>query len=451
MKTKKTMQGWILTLLFFSLVVVASLQVRTIPNSDSFYATPCDNSDYSNLVTLTTFPVDLDLLFWSDNLTIRNQHLNALGNGSWGWILTPWGGHFISGHHEGADKWYLYANRYLEVRAPHDGQFQPEPQIGNGSIIQIKGNDVVVDLGVDIQIGQDCSVGFGHIFLLESIFTEIQTTGSYSCVEGELLGYTPGMWALDFYYYYGESYESICPYPALSLDLQNQVDYYFSLQYERAKIGGVYPESDLCVPLDIGIENTVWGVWRYQTGPYDSYYENLDHFGRYELSFITFLSRDLTNLETFYKDPKDGSTNLTAATIGLFKDGQSATEIPGYLSIGECLVEQVQGNYTEGILKLVTHWSSDWEPSNTSLYAKIRINKGQEGYRDDLLTIEYFANLLDAQAGFTQNNLTYKRFFPYWDSYAPSSQKFTIPFYQFFSGSICVIIAFVIISKRKSP
>lgn len=415
MKVRNSIHSLSITLLFFSFLYISSNQFNVTTSSEAFLKNNCSNSTYSNLVTLNTFPVDLDLLFWSDNLTVRNQKLNNLGNGSWGWILTPWGGHFISGHHEGADKWYLYAERYLEVYAPHDGQFQHSISIGNGTIIQIKSNNVVVDLGVGIDIGPDCSLGFGHIFLLETIYNEIQTTETYHCTEGELIGYTPGPWALDFHYYYGENYVSICPYPALSTNLQVKLGYYYTLQYERAKISGVHPESEICNPYEIPIENTAWGVWQYQSGPYDSYYEGLEDFGLYQPSFITLFSRDFANPETFHKDPKDNTKNLTEDTIGLFKDGQAATNIPEYPAIGECLVEVVQGDSTDGILKLITHWSSDWGPGNTSIYAKVLVENGQEGYVDDLLTIEYFDNLVDAQSEFTPDKLTYERFIPWWD------------------------------------
>ena len=448
MTLRNSIQGLSMLLLFCSFMWASSSQVNIMTNTESFHNNSSDNSEYSNLVTLNTFPVDLDLLFWSDNLTIRNQNLNALGNNSYGWMLTPWGGHFISGHHEGADKWYLYADRYLEVRASHDGQFQSNPWIGNGSIIQIEGNDVVVDLGVGIDIGQDCSLGFGHIYLLESIFNEIQATDTYYCTEGELIGYTPGEWALDFHYYYGENYESICPYPALSTNLQVKLGHYYTLQYERAKISGVHPESHICVPTDISIENTAWGVWQYQSGPYNSYYEGLTDIGLYEPSFITFFRRDLTNPETFHKDPKDKLKNLTEDTIGLFKDGQHATDIPEYPSIGECLVESIQGNSTDGIFELITNWLSDWGPGNSSIFTKVSINKGQVGYEDDILTIEYFDNLIDAQLGFTGNNITYKRFLPYWaDSTSTNETGYKQIIFTILG--LGVFIVFTIIRKRK--
>lgn len=447
MKNRKLIQCLNFFILFLLITWFSSSYINVSTNSETLFVDGDEQSPYSNLVTLNTFPVDLDLLFWADNLTMRNQNLNALGNGTHGWMLTPWGGHFHSGHHEGADKWYLYGNRYLEVVAPHDGQFESNPHVGNGTITQIKGNDVVVDLGVDIDIGQDCTIGLAHINLLESIYNEIENTGTYVCTEGELLGYTPGPWALDFHYYINK-YEGICPFPALSTNLQVKLGYYFTLQYERAKIGGTFPESNICVPLEISIENTVWGVWQYKTGPYDSYFASIEDIGYYQPGFLTVFNREFVNPETFHKDPKDNTKNLTEDTIGILKDGFTATDIPEYTSVSECLIELVQGNSSDGIFELINNYISEWGPGNTSVFAKFSIIKGQASSDDDLLEIEYFDNLVDAQVGFTADKIIYDRFYENWYLNPTGSASFkTITSVMLFLELFIVLVFF---RKRKT-
>ena len=371
----------------------------------------CSNlvEDY---VEISTFPVDLDLLFWSDNLSVREEKLNKLGNGTYGWIITPWGGHFISGHIEGADKWYLYSDRHLEVYAPHDGNFE-DITVQNGSVIQINGNDVVVDVGLLIDIGRDCSIHFGHLCILKSIYDKIESENKYSFSENELIGYTilypDGPAALDFRYQY--KYCSVCPYPYLSSELQSKVSTLYNLQYERAKIGGTFPESKLCNNLSIRIENTVWSVWEYHTGPYDDYFEDLDDRYIYEVSLCTILNRNFTNPETFHKEPQDHVSNLTDIVVGVYTDLGGAGEIPGYDAVGLSLVELEEGNFTNGILKLISQefWNGEVE-SNQTIYAKISIEKQDIGADDDILTIEYFSNLSDARAGFTDACIKYTRY-----------------------------------------
>jgi len=195
----------------------------------------------NSLVVLDTFPVDLDLLFWEDDLSIRAQYLNMIGNSSFGWMVTPWGGHYVSNHIEGADKFYLYAYRHIEVYAPADGSFMEAGGlvILNGTIDNFHGIDVITDVRLSIDIGEDCAIVFDHLDLLKSINDEINNTNSYDFVEGELIGYTPGDNALDFVYYQGKGFRSICPYNALSVSLQTQFANYFDMQYQRAKICGL--------------------------------------------------------------------------------------------------------------------------------------------------------------------------------------------------------------------
>jgi hypothetical protein len=444
---KKSLAQCLNLFVLFLLIFWFSNQINISANSKQLFVKGCDFNPYSNLVTLNTFPVDLDLLYWNDNLTNRNHNLNLLGNGSNGWIIPPWGGHFTTVHHEGQDKFYLYANRYLEVVAPHDGQIVVEQVSGDITTTQIKGNDVVVDYTIHINIGQDCSLKFGHILLLESIYDELQITDSYAVTEGELVGYTPGENALDFHYLYGKYDQNLCPYTALSTNLQVKLGYYHTLEYQRAIIGGTHPESHICVPLEVSIENTVWGVWQYNTGPYGSFYDGKDTLELYQPGFLTIFSRDFANDETFYKNPIDNTKNLTEDTIGILTDGSTMTDIPEYTSMGKCLIELVQGDSSDGIFELFTVCISEWGPINTSLFAKFSIIEGKEGSNDDFLEIEYFNNLIDAQAGFTSDKITYDRFHEnYYLNRGNLGYQPIISVIFFLE----IIVAVIIIRKRKS-
>jgi len=75
---------------------------------------------------LNTFPIDLDILGCYDNLSLRNEILNLMGNGSTDFFIRPWGSHFTYIHIEGSDKWAHLVNRIVQVRAPCDGELNFE-------------------------------------------------------------------------------------------------------------------------------------------------------------------------------------------------------------------------------------------------------------------------------------------------------------------------------------
>jgi hypothetical protein len=354
---------------------------------------------------IETFPVDLNLLFWSDNITIRNQTLDSLASGGFGWILTPWGGHFISGHVEGADKWYLYAARRIEVRTPLAGTLE-DLKIADGTVFDVNGTAVVKDVGLNIDLGNDYYIQFGHLDILKNISDIIDSTDSYSFSENEFVGYTPDPWALDFYFSYKHC--NICPYPYLSPELQSNLTEFYNLQYHRAKIGGTHPESNLCNNMSIEIENTIWSVWWYDHGPFDSYFNAVEWNMGFDASPLTLLNRNFTNPETFHKDPRNHSESLSEDVIGVFSDG-IGQDIPEYTKIGASLIELVEGNHTTGILKLMPYENEEWG-WNVTAYARFCVIQQNQDMEDDLLTIEYFPSLPAAQSGFTEDNITYTRY-----------------------------------------
>jgi hypothetical protein len=367
--------------------------------------------DIADYVELDTFPVDLNLLFWEDQPLIQAENLNLIGNGSHGWMLTPWGGHFISNHFEGADKWYFYCGRPLEIIAPIEGKVK-NYRINDGTPSEILGNDVITDVRLEINIGDGFSIRFEHLTILSTLHEEVKD-GHYTFTKGELLGY-PTVWGpdlvtIDFHYLYKG--KNICPYPAFSPEIQAEILEKFNMQYERAKIGGAFPESRLCNPYDIYLPNTIWGVWEYKSGPFDSILNSERVFG-FQPGGFTLLNRNLTNPETFWRDPINMSQNLSAQVIGIFRDG-TGDSVPGYSKIGNSIVEQAEGDEHQGILKLTTIDTWDWG-SNTTLFMRYALELNREKLKDDELRIEYFDNLLDAQTGFTpEGEIYYLRFLGY--------------------------------------
>ena len=415
----------------------------------------------NSLVVLDTFPVNLDLLFWEDDPSVLAASLNTIGNYSNGWIITPWGGHFVSNHIEGADKFYLYANRYLEVYAPADGSLDGDVYVGNGAIDNFHGNDVITDTSFTIDLGSDCYVGFGHLHLLKSVFDVIDSSGDYNFTEGELIGYTPGSWALDFLYYQGLNFKSINPYKALNTSLKEHFTFYYNMQYERATKSGLHPESIIENEYYIHINNTLWGVWVHNTSRFDSIIDIETDVSQYQPNLITALHRNLTNPETFYRNPINRIYNLTSDVIGLFTDNAAAEQIGDYVMVGNNLVKQISGDELNGILEFRVFGDSDWGSSNTTIFARYEVNAFDATYTDDILTIEYYDDLLDAEAGFTLNNITYTRFTPNWDTYifpvntptiTPADPTTEESNYSFFLGQTILFVSFVVllcVQKKK--
>ena len=403
-------------------------------------------------IELTTFPIDLDLLFYQDNLTILNYILNDVGNHSTIWPVTPWNGHFHSSHAEGADKWYLYSFRRLPARAIHNG-VSKELTIQNGSIINYDSQELVSDTGLTIDIGNDFSVLYGHIDLLKPIYDEIQSSGTYSFIENEIIGYThnwTSFFTIDFHLMY--KYHNICPLEFLSTELRNDLLNYYNLIYERAKISGLYPESKICNNHTIEIENTVWGVWEYNSGFWDEEYYNPDVYPLFGV--WTIFNRNFSNSETFYRDEKNPSLNLTDDVIGAFTES-IPDEFNGYKKLDQCLIKFVEGDYEVGILEFINHWINDWGPKNTSVFAKFSLAKNGVDPSDDILTLEFFTDLVSAQTGFTNDNLTLARYYHYYtdDLTSPMLGPIAEKVLFFLLGisilTVIIVIPVIIVRRRN--
>lgn len=404
-------------------------------------------------VILNTFPVNLSMLFWEDDLAMQTEMLNIIGNSSTGFMINPYGGHFVSSHLFGALKWYMYAYRYIEVYAPHAGTSTGDLVILNGTIDNNHGNDVVTNVGITLDIGNDCYLDFAHLNLLKTVFDEQENTGSYDFEEGELIGYTPGPNGLDFIYYTTEAFIPICPYYALSSSLQEEFEYYYDLQYQRFIASGRYPESNIDNGNSCRINNTAWGEWQHNSSKFNPWFENENDTTRYHQSVITFLHRNSTNPETYWRNPINGIDNLTSDVIGLFTDNHHAESLGDYIKAGNCIVEQISGDALAGIFEFRVIIYSDWV---TSFYVLYEVEALEETYEDDILTVEYFDTLLDAEAGFTLNNISYTRYLHGWESYEPYIEPTTEPTnvsgYSIFLGQTILIVSIgvlIYIQKKK--
>lgn len=361
-------------------------------------------------IEMTTFPIDLDYLFCQDNETLLNFVLNNVSKGSIIWPITPWNSHFHSGHIEGSDKWYLQGFRRMPVRAPHDGTFGI-CNLGGDTISTYNTIEFKDDINLAINIGNGFSVGFAHLSLLKSIYDKIMITGNYTFLEGELLGYTADQdWhsGIDFSFLYRG--HAICPLKFFSDNLQTKITNYYEIIYEQAIIAGSFPQSNICNNHTCEIENQIWGVWNYTSGPYDEDFANPDYNDPH--GFWTFFNRDYSNPETFYRVNYFPHNNFSEDVIGILAEA-FPVEITDYKNVYGGLLTLTEGNYSSGIMKINLDYASDWGTYNDTIYTRYSITPNGEGARDDILTLEFFADLISAQAGFTDDKITANRYYHY--------------------------------------
>ncbi len=392
--------------LFIILILNSTLFLSSVFNYANI------QSAESDLVILNHFPVDMNLLFYQDNATMLNEVLEGIENIAGILPLTPFGGFFLSNHIEGADKWYFDSYRQLEVFCPHEGTVESLDD-GEGGVDIVDSNEVVTDVVLNIDIGGNCEILYGHLTILKSIYDEITSSGGYSFSANEHIGYqtynsTTGISILDFYYI--TEIGGVCPYNAFNLSLQTDLSALYDLQYQSMKKSGLYPQSTICNNMDIDIASTIWGVWKYNTGPFDDYADGDLTLGLYAFDIHTFFNRQFANPETYWRDYRDQDTNLTSDIIGIFGDNSGASDIPGYNRTYISHVKLYDGTYELGILEICTWDASDWSPTNTTLYVKFEVSSDLAGYIDDELIIEFFQTTSQAEGSFTDLNRTYIRY-----------------------------------------
>jgi hypothetical protein len=269
---------------------------------------------------------------------------------------------------------------------------------------------MIAAVRVFIEIGKECAIVMDHMALLESLHNEFLVNPNYRFIKDQFLGYTEshdGPEGISFYYLL--NYRFVYPLPAFPQAYQEKIIDYFNLQVEKAKLSGVWPETDMYYPLDKSEANTLWGIWRYDDGPYDSYYETATHWDDLRGAVLTLYNRERTNPETFHKDPLIMSKDLSDDMIGILYD-YGGEEPADYIQKGYTFLEQVEGDLTQGVLKLRCLYDGDY--FNETIYAKFDLDLKSDKIEDDLLTIEYFDTLIEAQAGFTGNEIIYSRLIP---------------------------------------
>jgi len=360
------------------------------------------------LTLLDELPIDLDILFELDNFTKFEAMLDQIESGSSFWPIRPFGTFFGHGHIEGLPRMDLNPYRlHVDVRAPIDCTLEGY-LAHNGSIDLINGVECVMDCVFMLDIGNECGLLLGHIDMLKTVVDMIEPTGNLNLTKGELIGFTQTVYdksIADFAYWYRGI--EIPPYNAFTPKLQGKVDVLYNFLYERAKLNGLYPRANMINDMFIHKDDEFWGNWKYKTGPYDSYIEEDEWIGYYDFGLYTFLNREFTTPETYWKNGFNTDYNLTDDLLGLGGNIHSTSTTPGYYAVGIGHILLVEGDNTSGIIELRHQYDS----STSSDYGKFEIIANSSSVIGDELQVEFFPTLGEAQSGFTANVSTYERIY----------------------------------------
>jgi len=242
-------------------------------------------------------------------------------------LITPYMTHFASDHYEGSGKWYVYPHGYnFEVFTPGRVLIKKSDveSFSSKTISVINGNSTYVDADLNMYFDSDKRMMFGHLNVLVSLINDVMNSDdSYLIINPRILvGYTDDEWTLDILMWdttvdnglSGYFENLVCPFSYFTNETQDQLlGFYNTYVYEAMKPisktdpefnslypGGWWPESELCSPVNINIDNSIWGRWYYKSGYRDTSFPSDANWYYFKTGVLIFLKKYVyTNPETF--------------------------------------------------------------------------------------------------------------------------------------------------------
>jgi len=384
-------------------------------------------------IFLNRFPIDLDLLYWNDNLTVQQQRLNNIKTGSAEAIsnfIVPYPNFFHPSHNPAAMKWYLYALRNLPVSLPVDSYLIIHPYGNNNITSSVNGTPVLYDIHIALDLSYYIYVDLDHISVLKNIsdaffasapidIFNLTTAQAVFIPSNTTFGYTENVSAMDFAI--GDNY--VPNFPAdVNYSLQNintwkdplgyftsseQSDIlsHWNIEHQAMTISGLYPEGFLNQTVNINEINSLFGIWYYQNGPL--ILDNSSHqLGWYSFdgSTLCILDVNRTDNTTFWKDQNTGML-FNSSMVGVFWDGL-CNPIVNYPHVGLCYMYYSEGTMNNGIIQLTPFGLNQ---RGQPLFVKYQVGSTGSTWYNETLTLDYFNSLSAAQAGFTSNQSVYVR------------------------------------------
>ncbi|MFX1257618.1 MAG: hypothetical protein ACFFAN_07160 [Promethearchaeota archaeon] len=390
-------------------------------------------------VLLNSFPISLDILFYMDLPVERAQRLDNIENGQTGGsmpFLVPYPNLFHLDHAPAAAKWYLYVMRETQISIPVDCYLEIPSwyDVGSGTTKYIDGTLVQVNLPANFHLNYYIHINLAHIHINRTLVDDFynnaeeidsirEETKAIFIPANTIFGFTPDNMAFDlsiqdlYLSNYGTDKGQFMdvnyrmnPYFYFTENVQNELMSYYSAQYDAMKVSGKYVESRLNNTININEENSIFGTWYYDYGPFNLDDSHHDYWWySFEGSILNLMNVNATDRETFYKD-RNTDLPFTNDMIGVFGDSVSYDHpIDNYDNKGGRYMYLEQGNICEGIVRLDRFF---WILTPFSLYMKYSLTIDSEDMYNDRLVVEYFDTLIEAQGPFTSNSITYERI---WD------------------------------------
>ena len=449
-----------LLILFTTLILLVGNDSLSIVTSQMEMITSASKIEFT-FTLIDELPISLNDLFFLDNFTRFEAMLDEIEAGTSFWPIRPSGTFFGHGHPEGLERMDFCPHKeHVEIRAPINGSTDSYSAL-DGSLDYVNGVECVMDCAIGLNIGNKCSINFGHLDIPKTIFDGLESTNNLNFTKGDLIGYTStavGYSILDFVYYYDYSVV-IQSTDFCTPNLLGKIEVLYNFQFERAKLNGLYPRAAMINDINIHKDDELWGNWYYKTGPFDSYLIPDKHISLYDFGVLTLLNREFTTKETYWKNSIDPSQNLTDDILGIGTNARYGST-PGFKGIGDMHIRLTEGDNSSGILELRNFKHCDFGSTNTSIYSRFEILQNTTSLEGDELQIEFFSTLGEAQSGFTTNMSTYYRIIaptlddveiitppPTTTSPSPSpTEEGSLIIYP---TILCVVIAITIIRKKK--
>ena len=402
-------------------------------------------------VLLDRFLMPFDYVFAINNPSGRNLILDQIkvkGTEESDLFLTPFPIVFHLDHAPACFKWYVNAVGITYLDLPVSFPIDSYMEVTNlltDTRKTVNGSEIRVEIAANFYFNYYIKVNLGHISLNQSlvdawqlapeidvfglqkkaIFIPANTTFGFILEE---VGGVDYMVIDEHENNYptirGEEFildHSVNPFNYFTEDVQNELLSYYQAQYDAMKESGMYCESTLNRTFNFNENGTLFGQWFYHDGPFNltESHHGSSTWYRFDGAILNLMNINNTDRETFYKDKSTGE-NFTTNMIGVFGDSDFEN-IDGYPLIGGRYMYLEEGNFSAGILNLTEYFSNAYSPG--SVFMKYSLEPSEDTMYDDLLRVEYFESLIEAQGSFTSNNVTYIRLYEVYDLWKPYSNE----------------------------
>ncbi len=383
-------------------------------------------------VLMDRFPISLDILFRVNNTTEQTMMLDQIIGGSdecGAKFIDPYPNYFHDWHFPATFKWYINVGQHAPFSLPVDCYLEVD-RIQNDSTKVINGSEVVVNVGLTLHLSYYIKIVLEHVLVNSSVITQYNQV-SQNNVFGELkkalfipadivFAFTPTTFSFDLWLvdYTHSNFptdsgfflwqHTANPFFYFTEDVQNELLWYYDLQYDAMKESGLYPVSRLNATFNINEAHSFFGAWFYEDGPLvlNSTHHSEYQWYNFDGAFLDILNVNASHRETFYKDINTDS-NFSTDMIGLYCDADYE-DVAGYDLIGGRYMYLLEGDFQAGIVNLTPFFNNI---RTGPIFMKYMfVENSASSMMDDLLIVEYYDDLAAAMGlGFTANNFTYTR------------------------------------------